>query len=122
MTKGRPNRQPQRLEDKEWLRRLDRIAHAVDAWRKCAENPVSAEPGSSLVTDSIEGLRVENPVWYSMCISSEHLDFAIDAMRATSTMYPTAYMTVCCGGERGVGARTINATRTSRAGTEISGR
>lgn len=30
----------------------------------------------------------------SMCISSEHLDFAIDAMRAKSTMYPTAYMTV----------------------------
>jgi len=29
-----------------------------------------------------------------MCISSEHLDFAIDAMRATRTMYPTAYMTV----------------------------
>jgi hypothetical protein len=29
-----------------------------------------------------------------MCISSEHLDFAFDAMRATGTMYPTAYMTV----------------------------
>ncbi|WP_029145537.1 hypothetical protein [Microbacterium luticocti] len=43
---------------------------------------------------SIEGLSVENPVWYSMCISSEHLDFALDTMRATSTMYPTAYMTV----------------------------
>ncbi|MCD1569904.1 hypothetical protein [Agromyces mediolanus] len=42
----------------------------------------------------MDGLSVENLIWYSMCISSEHLDFAIDAMRATSTMYPTAYMTV----------------------------
>ena len=55
---------------------------------------MSPEPGSSLAADSVAGLSVENPVWYSMCISSEHLDFAIDAMRATSTMYPTAYMTV----------------------------
>lgn len=29
-----------------------------------------------------------------MCVSSEHLDFAIEAMRAARTMYPTAYMTV----------------------------
>lgn len=94
MTKRRPKQQPQQLEDNEWLRRLDRISDVVDAWRKRAENPMLAEAGSSLAADSIEGLSVENPVWYSMCISSEHLDFAIEAMRATSTMYPTAYMTV----------------------------
>lgn len=94
MTERRPKPQSQQLEDSEWLRRLDRISNVVDAWRKRAENPVSPEAGSSLATDSIEGLSVENPVWYSMCISSEHLDFAIEAMRATSTMYPTAYMTV----------------------------
>lgn len=94
MAKRGPKRQPQRPEDSEWLRRLDRISDVVDAWRKRAENPTSPEPGSSLAADSIDGLSVDNPVWYSMCISSEHLDFAIDAMRATSTMYPTAYMTV----------------------------
>ncbi|EYT56663.1 hypothetical protein H490_0101570 [Leucobacter sp. UCD-THU] len=42
----------------------------------------------------MDGLTVESSIWYSMCISSEHLDFALDAMRATGTMYPTAYMTV----------------------------
>lgn len=94
MAKRRPKRQPQRPEDSEWLRRLDRISDVVDVWRKRAENPTSPEPGSSLAADSIDGLSVDNPVWYSMCISSEHLDFAIDAMRATRTMYPTAYMTV----------------------------
>lgn len=87
-------RRPKRPEDSEWLRRLDRISDVVDVWRKRAENPTSPEPGSSLAADSIDGLSVDNPVWYSMCISSEHLDFAIDAMRATRTMYPTAYMTV----------------------------
>ncbi len=94
MTKRRSRTNPQLAEDNEWLRRLDRISLAVDAWRKRAENPTSPEHGSSLAADSMEGLSVENPIWYSMCISSEHLDFAIDAMRATSTMYPTAYMTV----------------------------
>lgn len=97
MTKRRTRTQPQsaeNYENNEWLRRLDRISELVDAWRKRAENPVSPEPGSSLAADSVAGLSVENPVWYSMCVSSEHLDFAIDAMRATSTMYPTAYMTV----------------------------
>jgi hypothetical protein len=94
MTKRRPRQQPESTEGNEWLMRLDRISEAVDAWRRRAENPMSSEPGSSLAADSVDGLSVENPVWYSMCISSEHLDFAIDAMRATSTMYPTAYMTV----------------------------
>ena len=94
MTKRRSRTNAPLAEDNEWLRRLDRISLAVDAWRKRAENPTSPEHGSSLAADSMEGLSVENPIWYSMCISSEHLDFAIDAMRATSTMYPTAYMTV----------------------------
>jgi hypothetical protein len=86
--------QPQASEGNEWFRRLDRFSKVVDVWRQRAENPTSPEPKSSLAADSIEGLNVENPVWYSMCVSSEHLDFAIDAMRATCTMYPTAYMTV----------------------------
>lgn len=94
MTKRRSRTNPRLVEDNEWLRRLDRISLAVDAWRKCAENPTSPEHGSSLAADSMEGLSVESPIWYSMCISSEHLDFAIDAMWATGTMYPTAYMTV----------------------------
>lgn len=29
-----------------------------------------------------------------MCVSSEHLAFALSAMRETQTMYPTAYMTI----------------------------
>lgn len=85
---------PQEPQDNDWLQRLDRISTTVDAWRKRAENPTPPEPGSSLAADSMQGLNVANPIWYSMCVSSEHLDFAIDAMRATSTMYPTAYLTV----------------------------
>lgn len=94
MTKRRSKNCFQQAEDSGWLERLGRISLVVESWRTRAENPTSPEPGSSLAADSMEGLNVENPVWYSMCISSEHLDFAIDAMRATSTMYPTAYMTV----------------------------
>ena len=94
MTKRRPKTNSQLAEGSEWLQRLDRISLTVDAWRKRAENPTTPAQGSSLAADYTDGLSVENPVWYSMCISSEHLDFAIDAMRATSTMYPTAYMTV----------------------------
>jgi hypothetical protein len=78
----------------EWLPRLDRISVAVDAWRERTKNPVAPEPGSSLAADEIDGLSVESPIWYSMCISAEHLEFALNAMRATSTMYPTAYLTV----------------------------
>ena len=66
----------------------------VEAWRERAKHPEPPEAGSSLAADAIEGLSIESSIWYSMSISSEHLDFAIDAMRATSTMYPTAYMTV----------------------------
>ncbi|MDL9980075.1 hypothetical protein [Microbacterium candidum] len=94
MTNRAPSEQPQKSEDGGWPQRLGRISTAVEAWRRRAEDPQPPEPQSSLATDSIEGLNVENLIWYSMCISSEHLDFALDAMRATSTMYPTAYMTV----------------------------
>lgn len=44
--------------------------------------------------DEVPGLSFESHVWYLMCVSSEHLNFALEAMRATKTMYPTAYMTV----------------------------
>lgn len=81
-------------DDGAWLGRLDRIAKAVEVWRARAEEPIAPERGSSLAADSMTGLNVHSPVWYSMCVASEHLDFAIDAMRATSTMYPTAYLTV----------------------------
>lgn len=94
MTKRRREVRLQQVDDNGWLLRLDRISVAVDGWRKRAENPMSAEPNSSLKADALDGLSVENPIWYSMCVASEHLDFAIDAMRATSTMYPTAYLTV----------------------------
>lgn len=92
MTKRRTSEESQ--EDDEWPRRLGRMSSVVDAWRRRADAPLAPEPGSSLDADSVTSLNIENLVWYSMCISSEHLDFALDAMRATRTMYPTAYMTV----------------------------
>ena len=94
MTKRKRQASSQQSEESEWSRRLGRMSLAVNAWRERAENTAPLEPGSSLAADAVEGLSIESPVWYSMCISSEHLDFALDAMRATSTMYPTAYMTV----------------------------
>lgn len=94
MTKRRAKQKRPEDDDAGWSLRLGRMSTAVEAWRRRAENPESPELGSSLAADSVDGLNVENLIWYSMCISSEHLDFAIDAMRATSTMYPTAYMTV----------------------------
>lgn len=78
----------------EWLGRLERMSEAVTAWRQRATDPVPPQPGSSLAGDALDGLPIESAIWYSMSISSEHLDFAISSMRATSTMYPTAYMTV----------------------------
>ncbi|MCT1477595.1 hypothetical protein [Microbacterium sp. p3-SID336] len=94
MTKRRPKQKRPTDDIAGWPLRLGRMSTAVEAWRRRAENPESPESGSSLAADSVNGLNVENPIWYSMCIASEPLDFAIDAMRATSTMYPTAYMTV----------------------------
>lgn len=94
MTKRRRKQAPQEDAEAGWPLRLGRMSTAIDAWRNRAKNPESSEPGSSLAADSVDGLNVENLIWYSMCISSEHLEFAIDAMRATSSMYPTAYMTV----------------------------
>lgn len=78
----------------EWSRRLGRVASIVATWRERAENPLPVEDGSSLAVDAVDGLTVESSVWYSMCVSSEHLGFALDTMQATGTMYPTAYMTV----------------------------
>lgn len=94
MTRTRREQKRQTSENNDWLRRIEAMSKAVDVWQSRATNPPPVEPGSSLAADSVEGLNVENPVWYSMCISTEHLKFAIDAMRATSTMYPTAYLTV----------------------------
>lgn len=78
----------------EWLARLNRLSPAVDTWHKRSKNPQPPDPGSSLAADSMAGLNVDNPVWYSMCVSSEHLHFSLEAMRATGTLYPTAYITV----------------------------
>ncbi|HRP99120.1 MAG TPA: hypothetical protein PK781_01520 [Terrimesophilobacter sp.] len=95
MTQGRSSRTFAEYGDRgDWQRRLGRMAFAIEAWRKRAEAPQAPESGSSLAADALDGLNVESLSWYSMCVSSEHLEFAIDAMRATSTLYPTAYMTV----------------------------
>lgn len=94
MTKRRPKQKLPDGNDAGWMQRLERMSTVVEAWRRRAESPEAPESGSSLAADSMDELNVDTLIWYSMCISSEHLDFAIDAMRSTSTMYPTAYMTV----------------------------
>lgn len=94
MTEPQPETRSNQAEHSEWESRLGRIALAVDGWRERTRNPTPVDPGSSLAADSMEGLSVDNPIWYSMCISYEHLDFALETMRETNTMYPTAYMTV----------------------------
>lgn len=94
MTKRRPKQKLPDGYDAGWMQRLERMSTVVEAWRRRAESPEAPESGSSLAADSMDELNVDTLIWYSMCISSEHLDFAINAMRSTSTMYPTAYMTV----------------------------
>ncbi len=80
-------------EEQAWLERLARCAPVVEAWRRRTDNPVPPEHGSSLAADDMEGLLgVESTIWYSMCVAAEHLDFTLAAIRSTSTMYPTAYM------------------------------
>ncbi|OLT55264.1 hypothetical protein BJF89_16040 [Corynebacterium sp. CNJ-954] len=93
MTTQRTSSDPQH-EPQEWLTRLDKIAQATSAWRSRTQNPSPIETGSSLAADELESVSVGNTAWYSMCVSTEHLGFSLDAMKATATMYPTAYMTV----------------------------
>lgn len=81
-------------EHREWITRLERCAEGVDAWRERTKNPVFAVPGSPLAADEIPGLGIEQAAWYSLCTAVEHLAAAFDLLRATNTLYPSAYMTL----------------------------
>lgn len=88
-----PSSSPDNPLQREWLDRMARSQPVIDTWRERAKQPQFSEPGSSLKADDLPGLlSVETTAWYSMCIASEHLDFTLDALRSTATMYPTAYM------------------------------
>lgn len=66
----------------------------VRQWDQRIKNPMLPQPGSQLSQDNMENLDVEGTIWYQLCVSVEHLNFALDAMYKTRTVYPTAYMTV----------------------------
>lgn len=80
-----------------WEARLGRIAEAAALWReKTSREPDVIEPGSDLAGDDsgFLGFSVSNLVGYSLAAATEHLDFTLSVMKATSTLYPTAYLTV----------------------------
>ena len=80
-------------EWQQWERRLTKIGAAVEAWQARTNNAPTIPAKSALGGDDTPGLVVSNLAWYSLIVAVEHLDFVIACMRATSTMYPTAYMT-----------------------------
>lgn len=80
-----------------WERRLGRIADAATQWQQMFQGePPHVESGSDLAADDADftGLSVSNLVGYSLVAATEHLEFTTSVMRQTSTLYPTAYMTV----------------------------
>jgi hypothetical protein len=80
-----------------WERRLGRIADAASQWQQMmSAEPTAIEPGSDLAGDDTEfvGFSVSNLVGYSLAAATEHLDFTLTVMKQTSTLYPTAYLTV----------------------------
>jgi hypothetical protein len=86
-----------REEHAAWERRLGRIADAASQWQQTmSREPPTVEPGSDLAGDDAEfaGLSVSNLVGYSLAAATEHLDFTLSVMKQTSTLYPTAYLTV----------------------------
>lgn len=85
---------PRDSEHREWEARLDKVARGVDGWSARVASPEPIDQKSSLGADSLPGLDVAESVWYSMCVAWEHLAFAMGAMRATGTLYPSAYVTV----------------------------
>lgn len=76
------------------LERLGRMADAAASMQERTRTATAPAPGSSLAADRVEGLDVDGTVWYLMCVAAEHLDFALDSIKATGCMYPSAYTTV----------------------------
>lgn len=81
----------------EWEKRLGRIADAARQWQEgISGEPATIEAGSDLAEDDVgfEGFGVSHLVGYSLAAATEHLDFTLNVMKLTSTLYPTAYLTV----------------------------
>lgn len=79
--------------DEEWKQRIAAMIAPVTQWSARTKTPQVPEPGSSLAGDNMDGLDVEAVVWYLMCISVEHVDFAITALVKVG-LVPTAYMSI----------------------------
>lgn len=77
----------------EWEQRLAVMAVSVEQWRARTKAPQAPEAGSLLAEDNMDGLDVEAVVWYLICISVEHVDFAITALGKVG-LYPTTYMSI----------------------------
>ncbi|WP_259540001.1 hypothetical protein [Herbiconiux daphne] len=84
-------------EYRAWEARLGRISEAATQWQQSFNGaPATVEPGSDLADDDVtfESFSILNLVGYSLAAATEHLDFTLTAMKQTSTLYPTAYLTV----------------------------
>lgn len=77
-------------------RRLSQIATLAGVWReRLKQPPPVVEDGSALAGDDrLTLVRPSSLAWYLIGVSYEHLDFGTSTMAATSTLYPTAYLTV----------------------------
>lgn len=81
-------------EHRAWEQRLGRIAQAAASWQALTRQPPAVEVGSELGEDRLPALDVAGIVWFKIAIAAEHLSFFSDVIRATSTLYPTSYLTV----------------------------
>jgi hypothetical protein len=77
----------------QWELRLSKVAAAAEAWQQRTRHAEGVPPRSALGGDDTPNLRVSGLAWYSLIVAVEHLEFTLAMMRATSTMYPSAYLT-----------------------------
>ena len=80
-----------------WEARLGQFADDASQWQKTMSGePAKTQPGSDLAGDDagFASLNVSSLVGYSLATATEHLDFTLAVMKQTSTLYPTAYLTV----------------------------
>jgi hypothetical protein len=80
-----------------WEARLGQMSDVASQWQQTmSSEPASIESGSDLAGDDagFASLNVSSLVGYSLAAATEHLDFTLAVMRQTSTLYPTAYLTV----------------------------
>lgn len=79
---------------KTWESRISNLSVQIDSWQERTREVPEIETGSSLAGDEQKFRGISNPIWYSICVSTEHLGFTADVLRETARMYPSAYMTV----------------------------